>query len=89
MKCVHSWRWLPCEDLDIPSEELKCINCEITAIDYIKTLESKLKIAVDALKTYADENNYDICLEGTHNYNFSYGPAQEALKQIDEVDNGK
>ena len=78
---------------EIPSGRVETL---VQAIDKIEKLEMKLKIAVEALKEYADEFFWDDCKTPDDNYDYihpncawysdGYKTAQEALAKIKELD---
>ena len=66
----------------------------VQALDKIEKLEMKLSIAVEALKEYAEEDNWEDCHAGflanpidygCYGY-YGYQQAQEALAKIKELD---
>lgn len=83
-KCEHEWEYVYISGI--------CLKCGIEKEEVIKQLEQKMKIAVDALKYYADDKIYDprpsrgydcagceVC-GGSGSFR-----AQEALDKIGEV----
>ena len=61
------------------------IETLVEALDKCEKLEKQLKIAVEALKTYADERTWDCCIKNRCAYVTSY-EADQALKQIKELE---
>lgn len=72
MKCEHDWI-LYCDGT------IGCSECNIDIEKYVKQLEQKMKIAVDALK------HIDDCFGG----GIYSDVVKEAMKHIDEIGQSK
>lgn len=57
----------------------------VQALDKCERLEKQLKIAIEALKTYADERTWYCCLKNQCAYVDGF-EADQALKQIKELE---